>query len=280
MEQLDHVQLFAGADELDGLSGGGPDGQCRAASGVAVQLGQHHAVDAQCVVEGLGGVHRVLAGHGVHHQQDLVGLHRGLDVPQLVHQRLVDVQTAGGIQKYHVVAVVGGVFHRLPGDGHGVDLPHFKHGNVQLLAHHLQLVDGGGTVHVAGHQQGPFAVLAAHEARQLCAVSGFTGALETHHHHHRRSLRRGGKTGVAAAHELGKLLVDDLDDLLGGGQALQHVAAHAAVGDPGDKVLDHLVADVRLQQRQAHLPQAGLDVTLREPALAPQALKGFIQFFT
>ena len=33
-------------------------------------------LDVQLVVEGLGHVHRVLAGHGVHHQQDLLGLHR------------------------------------------------------------------------------------------------------------------------------------------------------------------------------------------------------------
>ena len=273
MEQLDHVQLFAGADELDGLSGGGPDGQCRAASGVAVQLGQHHAVDAQRVIEGLGGVHRVLAGHGVHHQQDLVGLHRGLDVPQFVHQRLVDVQTAGGIQKYHVVAVVGGVFHRLPGDGHGVDLPHFKHGNVQLLAHHLQLVDGGGTVHVAGRQQRTLAELAAHQTRQLRAVGGFTGALKAHHHHHGGAAVGGVQPGVGAAHQLGQFLVDDLDDLLGGCQALQHVAAHAALRHLGHEILDHLIADVGLQQSETHLAHTVADVGLCQAALALQALE-------
>ena len=280
MKQLDHVQLFPGAHKLDGLARGCPDGQGRTAPGVAVQLGQQHSINTQCLVKGGGGVNGVLAGHGIHYQEDFMGMDIFLDTLQLVHELFINVQTACGIQEYNVISVVRGVFQRLPGDVHRVALAHLKNGNVQLLAHHLQLLDGGGAVHVAGHQQGPFAVLAAHETRQLCAVSGFTGALETHHHHHRRSLRRGGKTGVAAAHELGKLLVDDLDDLLGGGQALQHVAAHAAVGDPGDKVLDHLVADVRLQQCQAHLPQAGLDVTLREPALAPQALKGFIQFFT
>jgi hypothetical protein len=52
VEGLDHVQLFAGAHEFDGLAGGRPDGEGRAAPGVAVQLGQHHAVDAQRLVEG------------------------------------------------------------------------------------------------------------------------------------------------------------------------------------------------------------------------------------
>ena len=45
----------------------------------AIQLGEHHPVDVQGVVKGLGRVHRVLADHGVHHQQNLGGLHCGLD---------------------------------------------------------------------------------------------------------------------------------------------------------------------------------------------------------
>ena len=276
MERLDHVQLFAGAHELDGLARGRPNGQSSAAAGVAVQLGQQHAVDAQRLVKGGGGVHGVLTGHGVHHQQDLVGVDVCLDILQLVHELLVDMQAACGVQKHQIVAVVGGELQRLLGNLHGIALPHLEDGNVQLPAHHLQLGDGGGTVHVAGHQQRPLAVLPAHEARKLCAVGGLTGALQTHHHHNGRPLGSRGDAGVAAAHKLRKLLVHDLHNLLGRGQALQHVAAHTALGDLGDEVLDHLVADVRLQQRQTHLAQAGLDVALRQPSLATQAPEGFI----
>ena len=57
---------------LMGLPVDGADGERRAAPGVAVQLGEHDAVDAQGLVEGGGGVDGVLAGHGVHDQQDLV----------------------------------------------------------------------------------------------------------------------------------------------------------------------------------------------------------------
>ena len=279
MERLDHVQLFAGTHKLDGLAGGRPDRECRAAAGVAVQLGQQHAVDAQRLVKRLGGVDRVLTGHGVHHQQDLVGLHRGLDGLQLVHQRLVDVEPSGGIQKHYVVAVVGRVLDGFLCDGHGVDLPHLEHRDVQLLAHHLQLGDGGGTVHVAGGQQRALAVLPAHQTRQLGAVGGLTGALQAHHHHNGGALGRGGQTGVSAAHQRRQLLIDDLDDLLGGGQAVQHVRAHALLGDGRHKVLDDLVADVGLQQCQTHLAHTLPDVRLGETALAPEALEGRIQFF-
>ena len=280
VEGLDHVQLFAGTHELDGLAGDGPDGQGSTAAGVAVQLGQQYAVDAQRVVKGLGGVDRVLAGHGVHHKEYLVGMDGGLDGLQLAHQRLVDMQTAGGVQKDDVVAVVSGVLHRLLGDGHRVDLPHLEDGDVQLLAHHLQLVDGGGTVHVAGGQQGAFPVLAAHKPRQLRAVGGLTGTLQAHHHHNGGTLGRGAQPGVGAAHERGQLLIDDLDDLLRRRQALQHIRAHALLGDGRHKVLDHLVADVRLQQSQPYLPHPLADVGLGQPSLAPQTLEYAVQFFT
>ena len=79
MELLDHVELFAGAGKLDGLAGRGADRERGAAAGVAVQLGQHDAVDAQRLVKGAGGVDRILTGHGVHHQENLVGMDGGLD---------------------------------------------------------------------------------------------------------------------------------------------------------------------------------------------------------
>ena len=163
MEDFNGVQLLAHADELDGLAGDGLDGERGTAAGVAVQLGQHHTGDVQCFVKGAGGVHRVLTDHGVHDQQDFVGVDRCLDVAQLVHQLLIHMEPTGRVQEHQVVAVLLGVFHRFLGDGHRVDLPHLEHRNVQLRAHHFQLLDGSGTVHVAGDQQGSAALLATEE---------------------------------------------------------------------------------------------------------------------
>ena len=115
--------------------------------------------------------------------------------------------------------------------------------------------------------------MAAGQARQLGAVGGFTGALKTHHHHNGGALGGEGQLGVGAAHQLHQLLVDDLHDLLGGGEAVQHVCADAALRDLGHKVLDHLIADVGFQQGQADLPHTLPDVGLRQAALAPQAFE-------
>ena len=220
--------------------------------------------------QGLGRVHCVLADHGVHHQQDLRGLHGGLDALELVHQLLVHMEPAGGVQEHHVVAVLPGVLDGGSGDVHRVGLTHLEHRDVQLSAHHLQLLDGGGAVDIAGGQQGPLAVLTLHQAGQLGAVGGLARTLKAHQHHHRGGLGGDLQLGAGAAHQGGKLLVDDLDDRLGGGEGLQHVGAHGPLGHLSDELLDHLIADVRLQQGQADLPHSLLDVGLGETALAPQ----------
>ena len=67
------------------------------------------------------------------------------------------MEPAGGVQQNGVVAVFAGVAHRVLGDLDRVDLAQGEDGDVQLLAHHLQLGEGGGPVHVAGRQQGPLA---------------------------------------------------------------------------------------------------------------------------
>ncbi len=74
IEVFEGLQLLADADELDRDLGDFLDGQRRAAAGIAVELGEDDAVEIEGVVEGLGAIDRVLAGHGVADEKDLVGL--------------------------------------------------------------------------------------------------------------------------------------------------------------------------------------------------------------
>ncbi len=76
---------------------------------------------------------------------------------------------------------------------------------------------------------------------------------------------------VARAEDLGQLLVDDLDDLLAGVQALQHFSADGPLADARHEVLDDLVVDVRLEQGEANLAHGGIDVRLGDAAAAGQA---------
>ena len=97
-ERLEVGDLLADAAVHDRLADGLAHRQRGTAARVAVELGEDHAVDADGVIEPLGDVHRLLAGHGVDGEDHLVH-GRGLaDVAQLVEQRLVDLQTAGGVE--------------------------------------------------------------------------------------------------------------------------------------------------------------------------------------
>ena len=98
------------------------------------------------------------------------------------------MQPAGGVQEHQVVAVAFGVVNGVPGDFHRVALPLLINGEIQLLAHGDELVDGGGTVDVAGHQQRTLVLGLSHQRGQLGAVGGFARALQSDEHDHTRGL--------------------------------------------------------------------------------------------
>ena len=198
---------------------------------------------------------------------------------QLIHQGLIHMEPAGGVQEDHITAVVPGMADCILCNLHRVTLTLLEYRQVQLATHHLQLLDGGGTVHVAGGQQGPLAKLAAHQPRQLGGGGGLAGALQAHHHHNGGTAVGHGEPGGAAAHELCQLFVDDLDDLLGGREAVQHVGPHSPLCHGSHEVLDHLIAYVGLQQGQTDFPHGLPDVVLCQAALAPQLLECCVQFF-
>ena len=197
---------------------------------------------------------------------------------ELVHQLLVNLQAAGGIDDDIVVAVVLGVAHSLLGGEHRVLGAPLEHRGPGLLPHHLQLFDSRGAVDVAGHQQGAVA-LGLQLVGQLGGVGGFTGALQAAHHDDGRRVGGHFQPLLAAAHQAGQLLVDDFDDHLGGGEALHHLAAHGAVGDFLGELFGHLVVDIGFQQGQAHFPHGFLYVRLGELALAAQLFKGIAKLF-
>ena len=160
-------------------------------------------------------------------------------------------------------------------DVHGVRLAHLEHGQIQLRADSLELSDGGRTVDVAGDQQRALAGL-AHIGGELGAVGRFARALQADEHHDARRFR--GDVD-SPAHERAQLFVDDLDDHLRGGEGFKDIGAAGALGHGPGKVLDDLIADIRLQKGHAHLAHRFLYVGGRETAFAAQALERCIQFF-
>jgi hypothetical protein len=83
--------------------------------------------------------------------------------------------------------------------------------------------------------------------------------------HQDRYRRRGiqiDRNRALTAKRLDHHVVDDLDDLLAGGDGGQHLRPHSALADLGDEVADDRECDVGVQQRQADFAQRFGDVGL------------------
>ena len=221
------------------------------------------------LVEGLGRGHRVLAGHGVDDQEGVVGLDGPGDVPDLVHQVLVDGQAAGGVDDQDVSSEALGLLEA--GGGHGHRVRRLREdGDPGLAAQHPQLLDGGRPLEVGADQQ-RVAALLLEPAGQLGRCGGLARSLEAGEEDDRRR-----PAGVAdleglAAEDGDELLVDDLDDLLARAQALGQLESHAAVAHGRGEGAHDADLDVGLEQGGADLPQDLVDVGLGQAPAAPQA---------
>jgi hypothetical protein len=105
------------------------------------------------LVEALRDFHRVLTGHAVGDQQDLVRMDSRLEMLQLGHHLVVDLETAGGIDDDDAVARTPRLLDARLGDAHDVLRPTLGvDGDVELLAKRLELVDRGRTIDVCGNE--------------------------------------------------------------------------------------------------------------------------------
>ena len=198
------------------------------------------------------------------------------DSVKLLHQRLVDVQAAGGIQNHHVALMLTGVFDRLQRGLDRILRAVFIDRHADLTADDLKLLDGRRAIDIAADQQRTLAVL-FQPVRQLGGHRRFARALQAAEHEHRNRGRAVLQPRVRAAHQFRQLFVDDLDDLLLGAQAALGFLPDAALGGLFHEVLDNLIVDVGLQQGHAHLAHHQLDVLLGQAALAAHLAERLLQ---
>ena len=91
-------------------------GDGRAAASVAVDLGEDQAGQADLLVEAFGDADGFLAGHRVGHEQHFDRLGAVADGDKLIHERVVNLQTAGGVEDDHGFALLFAGGHGLGGD--------------------------------------------------------------------------------------------------------------------------------------------------------------------
>ena len=87
----------------------------------------------------------------------------------------------------------------------------------------------------------------AEQSPQLAAGGRLAGALQAAEHQH-RDVAAEVERMVHRAHQVDQLLVDDVDELLGRVERLEHRLADGLLGHAGHEILDHREADVGLEQ--------------------------------
>ena len=152
------------------------------------------------------------------------------DVLELVHERVVDLQPAGGVDDDRVLTLGACLLDARARGGHGVLALAGGDRDLELTAELLELRDRGGTLEVGGDEERRAAVLAQHE-RELAGGRRLPGALEPDEEDHRRRPAGEGEPGVAPAHRPRELLVDDLHDLLARREALRDLLPERALLD-------------------------------------------------
>ena len=176
------LQLLAHRGEGDGPAHHLLHRQGGAAPGVAVELGEDHAVEVQGLVERLGGGDGVLAGHGVDDEERVV---RAGPCPEMsrtsCHQLGVDAQAAGGVDDQHVAPEPAGLLQALGGHRHRVG-GLAEHRHAHLAAQHPSCCNGRRALEVGADQQ-RLAALLLEPAGQLAGGGGLARALEAGQQH-------------------------------------------------------------------------------------------------
>ena len=198
---------------------------------------------------------------------------------QFLHELIVDVQAAGGVDQQDVAAGLPGFAERGAGElgGLGFFGRSFVDRELDVAGDDAQLLARGGAVNVDGNHQRAVAVF-RQPARELSGGGGLAGALQADDQHGGGRLIGHPQLGLMAAERLDHLVADDLDDLLGGREGGEHFLAHGFFLDVLDELLDDAEMDVGFEQRHADLAQRGLHVFGGQFSFAAQVLEDALQF--
>ena len=274
MEILQRVQLLTDADQLDRTARHGAHRQRGATARIAVDSGQHDSGQRQARLETLGDIDRVLAGHRIGDQQDFIGVDRLPHRRGFRHQRLVDLQPAGGVEHHHVVTaepsrIVGAArdIHRLLA---GDDRQGFDAG---LLAQHFQLFLGRGPLRIKRRHEDFLLVPVLQAGRDLRRRGRLAGALQPDQHDADRRRGQQFQPLRLRAEHFDKLIVDDLDDHLTRRDGAQHFLADRFLLHLVDEIAHDGQGDVRFKQGYPDVAHGGGHVGFAQRPAAFQLLE-------
>src|SRR5262245_30138476 len=98
MKGLQRLQLLPYPDELHWFPDDRFDREGRTTTRIAIELGQDGTINGHGLVKGLGDLDGFLARHSIDHEEGVMRCGGLFDVPQLLHEFRVDLQTASRIE--------------------------------------------------------------------------------------------------------------------------------------------------------------------------------------
>ena len=194
-----------------------------------------------------------MSGHGVYHKQGFVRVCSFFHRCNLVHQRLINSQTTSSVHDHSVIALgfcfLDGSkrnFHRIFFLQIEVD------GHVYLLSQHAQLLDSSGTIGVAGSQQRTAVLLCLQEEGEFTRKCGLTRTIQSCHKDDTRTIFQL-EVGAFTSHQCRQLIVYNFHHKLRRLQCRQHVLPKGFLLHSVGESLCHLVVDVGIKKRTAHI---------------------------
>ena len=184
---LNGVKLLADTCKFDWFACNGAHRQSGTTTGVTVHAREHDTSEINPFAKAFGDVDCVLPRERVHDQQDFLWYRNLRHRLHFVHQLLIDVQPASGIEDEDVKALQLCRLHRALGDVDGhLPLNDGQGRNISLGTKRTQLLLRGRTIDVERCHQDFLALLRLQHLRDFCSRRGFTRTLQTNHHDNRR----------------------------------------------------------------------------------------------
>ena len=227
VESLNRVKLFAHACKFDWLASNSTHRQGSTAACVTVHAGQHDTRQINALAEAFSDINGVLTREGVDHQQNFLRCRNLCHRLHFVHQLLINVQTACGIEDEDVKTLQFCRLHRPLGDiDRHLPLNDWQSRNLCLRTKRGQLLLRSGTIDVKRGHEDFFALLSLQHLGDFSSRRGFTRTLQTNHHDNRRWRNCQIQIALFSAKHLDKRVVDDLHDLLPRRNRFQHLRAN------------------------------------------------------
>ena len=279
MEHIEGFHLLARTDELDWFLHHRADTERSTSAGVAVEFGKDNAIEIQTVVERFGGVHSILAGHGINHEQSFLRLDSLFDSGNLGHHLLVNSETTGRIDDHNIVAIDLSLSDGFLGFLNGIAYLFARENlGINLLAKNAQLFDSSGTIDVVGNEHDFLAFFRLEIVGELGGKGCLTRTLQTGEQDNSRIAFQVQLHGFCT-HQGGQFVVGDLHHQLSRTHRGHHVLADGFRLDGISKLLGSLVVNVRLQEGFADVLNGFGYVNLGDTAFTFQYLERPFQPF-